>query len=512
MNGRSNDRVLWIAVLILGWALRWHTVGTRSLWVDEAFSLWLARHPLPALLTWVARIDQHPPLYYLLLAGWIRVAGTSETALRGLSVLLSTFTLPLAYRLGTAVAGPRAGTLLLLLLALAPLQIRYAQEARMYALMTLAATSYLWAGVRALRSTTPETARRWLALSALAALLLVYTHHLGWLVVLPVGGYLAGWAWRRRYRRELAFAVGLLVLGWLPWAPVFFHQAAGVMRRFWIPFPTWRSVMEAIHAFLAGFTPVTTWTLAADALFLAAGGGAAWTLSRRLSRPGTALLLVLAAAGPIALALAVSAMRPVFQVRTLIPAGVPLLTLLAVAFARGRPRPWLWGLLGLWLALNAWGAARCLARPDPEPWRAVAAHVARRVRPGDVLLFHATWVQLPFDYYFKPYGIAVPEHGVPVDLFARGELEPLMRPEDVPRVWEHARNARRVWLIYSHDWYTDPQGWVLRALDACCRRMGEWRWPGVRVFLYVPRASATGPPSRQGERAAFTAPGARERR
>ena len=73
---------------------------------------------------------------------------------------------------------------------------------------------------------------------------------------------------------------------------------------------------------------------------------------------------------------------------------------------------------------------------------------------------------IPFDYYFhRLYNYPVAEHGAPVDLFDRGTLEPKMAASDLPRlralVWGH----ERVWLIYGHGWYTDPQGLIPPALE-----------------------------------------------
>ena len=57
--------------------------------------------------------------------------------------------------------------------------------------------------------------------------------------------------------------------------------------------------------------------------------------------------------------------------------------------------------------------------------------MAAKISDGDLILFNATWVQIPFDYYFKRFDRLVTQHGVPVDLFDRGVLEPKMSEGDL---------------------------------------------------------------------------------
>ncbi|GEM_PF-533930 len=57
---------------------------TQSLWRDEVFSIFLAQQPLSVFLP---KLSFEPPLYYILLHFWIKFFGTSEIAVRSLSLL-----------------------------------------------------------------------------------------------------------------------------------------------------------------------------------------------------------------------------------------------------------------------------------------------------------------------------------------------------------------------------------------------------------------------------------------
>src|SRR3989442_14853425 len=67
------------AALTAGWALRLHHLGWQSFWYDEGTSITVAPRDLSTILA-SAAADIHPPLYYLLLHGWVGLTRPSEYA------------------------------------------------------------------------------------------------------------------------------------------------------------------------------------------------------------------------------------------------------------------------------------------------------------------------------------------------------------------------------------------------------------------------------------------------
>ena len=120
-----------------------------------------------------------------------------------------------------------------------------------------------------------------------------------------------------------------------------------------------------------------------------------------------------------------------------------------------------------------------------EEWATAAAYVAERAEPGDMLVFNATWVQLPFAYYFRHYDTATELHGAPVDLFDRGVLEPKMTEADVPHLRALVADADRVWLVYSHEWYTDPDGIIPRELGTLMQQTDRESFEGLQVLTFA---------------------------
>lgn len=549
---RRATSLLLLAITALGGALRFYQIGNKGLWLDEAFSVWLGWQPVGEMLAWLLRIDQHPPLYYALLHFWMAL-GDDAATVRALSALLGTLTIPVMFLLGRRLADDKVGLLAALILAASPFHVRFAQETRMYTLLTLNAALALyclarlltdpraagvplgqqfidlwqtWRSTRAAeRETLTETVgyardlrgrtdwvqaptrHRWLSLRTIetdlawlgymcftAATLL--SHNTAVFFPFAVNLFVLGLI--LRYRRLpaspdstslvppslgnwIAAQVGTFLL-WSPWLMAFVIQSIGVYREFWIWPPTWLSIIETIGSFLCAFLPRQVRWL--DALWMVYVALLALGIVHFRRRPAHIALLLVVFTTPFVGELLVSLRRPIFYDRTLIWTSLPLYLLLAAGLRQMRYPPYILASLCVILAANLVSVRNYYVHFQKEEWNKAAAYVAERVEPDDLILFNATWVQIPFDFYFRFYGRPVAEHGVPVDLFDRGILEPKMTESDLPRLRALIRGRERVWLVYSHDWYTDPQGLIPQTLDRELRLLSRRDFFGLQVRLY----------------------------
>src|SRR6266436_3086062 len=139
----------WLLVLItlVAGFLRLHGIALKSFWLDEGISIEIARLPWRQFFYVLRRREINMALYYLLLHFWL-VLGSTEGFIRGLSVLFSVATVPVLYALGARLFGRGVGLLAAWLLAINAYHIRYAQEARSYALVVFMATLGTWLLVR----------------------------------------------------------------------------------------------------------------------------------------------------------------------------------------------------------------------------------------------------------------------------------------------------------------------------------------------------------------------------
>src|SRR5881394_2503235 len=93
-NVRVTPMRLTMGLTLLALALRLTDIAARPLWLDEAFSAWFSDRSFDYLWTVLPTYEAHPPFYYSVLKLWRAVAGDGHAAMRGLSALFGTLTIP----------------------------------------------------------------------------------------------------------------------------------------------------------------------------------------------------------------------------------------------------------------------------------------------------------------------------------------------------------------------------------------------------------------------------------
>jgi hypothetical protein len=206
--------------VVVGVALRFY--ARSDLWLDEALTVHTARLPIGDLFEQL-RHDGHPPLYYLLLHGWMKVFGEGDEAVRSLSGVFGIATLPVLWVAAKRYGGRACAAAAVVLLAMSPFAIRYSTEARMYSLVMLLVV----VGWLALQAALERPTLLRLAGVAVVSGLLALTHYWSfYLLAATALGLL--WQWRRGRAAGLRAVVALVAGGvlFLPWLPSFLEQAA----------------------------------------------------------------------------------------------------------------------------------------------------------------------------------------------------------------------------------------------------------------------------------------------
>jgi mannosyltransferase len=235
-------------VLVASVVLRF--VASSALWLDEALSVNVARLPLRDLPEALKR-DGAPPLYYVMLHFWTDWFGTSDTAVRALSGVVSVATFPAMYFIGKRVGGRFTAWAAVLLYATLPYSIRFGSETRMYSLvMFLVAWGYL----AFVRSVEKPTVGR-LALVSLVVAGLLYSQNWALYLMAVVGLFMIWLAWRggtdsvRHGARRVIVAMIVGGILYLPWVPTLKFQLAHTGTPWGDPTVPWSGFAVAVGAF-----------------------------------------------------------------------------------------------------------------------------------------------------------------------------------------------------------------------------------------------------------------------
>ncbi len=186
-------------LLLLAAGLRLYRLAAKPLWVDEIYTAFYSLGKsleiipfgelLPPETYWalisdpgtpwqaaqaVATYSNHPPLFFMLMNGWLQSVGTSVWSLRAFAVLWGLVAVAGVFYLGRRVAGDHVGQLAALLMAVSPYGIYLSQEARHYSMAMAIATFALLNWIALLQG--DRTLFRWLSWIGLNALGL-YVHY-----------------------------------------------------------------------------------------------------------------------------------------------------------------------------------------------------------------------------------------------------------------------------------------------------------------------------------------------
>lgn len=372
-----------------------HTVVkflTESLWRDEAFSWAMANQGL-GILPLTAR-DFNPPLYYLLLYAWMQIAGSSELAMRSLSLVFFAGLLWVLWRFSRDLLDvPRQRAALYVAFAgLNPMLLYYAVEARMYSLVALLAALSFYALL---------TRRSFLYVVSTTAAL--YTHYF---MALAIGCQLVAVLFtggiaevRERLR---TFAAPWLLL--MPWVVLTLRLKEDYGGEFWVERPGWKFVLHILTSIYTGhdevygflerperwvfalcLIPIVLWSL--------------WAAYRWADRRLAVASVALWALVPPAMIFVVSFVKPLFVPRYLIFSSVGLVLLLIVGMERARPavRSVMLVLLGA-LAINY--QVLQAHRHSKGVFRETIRGLAQQGRPDDLLFVTREHEFFPAEYYF----------------------------------------------------------------------------------------------------------------
>jgi uncharacterized membrane protein len=395
--------VILASILLLAAALRAAFVDRPSLFYDEVIVMRLATQPDPAaLLELLPKIDAtRAPLHPLLLQGWLSIFGASTLAARGFSVACGVLAVLVVERIGRRAFDPSTGLWAAFLMAISPMQVRYAQEVRMYALLVLDAC-IAWDLLLSFRDSAPPL-RQGAYLGCLIAL--GYTHPLGLFMVAALGlGYLAGLpASRLMPGRWLAIQVAA-ALAIAPWVMNYLDHPPDII----VPRLPLKFLIGLPIGFIGGNSRTLVGFVALVAYGMLARGG---ETGRRLvfDHPASSLMMLTWFAVPTLLLYGHSLVSstPIFgPPRYTLFVGPAFLILVARGLAK-LPRLPRWIVAAICAVLAGALLRTLVYAPDVKAdWRGAAAHL-HEVDPRSTVVLLTDEPNnpeqfVPLRYYFGP--------------------------------------------------------------------------------------------------------------
>ena len=458
---------LTLAVLVGGFARFLH-LGARSLWLDDAISLEIARLDGHNLLAVVTGREVNMSLYYLLLHIWIRL-GVNEFTLRAPSAIFGTLAIVFIYLLASDWLDQRTAVFAAWLAALNPAFVACSQEGRSYTLAILLAIASFLLFRRALNFGLWKHWLSWAMVTACG----FYSHlFFVWLLLVQSVFLLAVVPDGRTWKRALA---GCGICGML------------LLPLVWIVFTTSNTQLSWISA------PVSKDLLRFFLDSAGAGGGllaglyvlfaAVGLYVLYFQRESMGILLILWWLLPVAVTFVVSFRVPIFVPRYLLICVAPMLVLAAEGLSSAKSI--MVQRIGLMVVLAASGYGthlylRSVADSSrTNDWRGASAYMSQVLRDGDLVLFYYGAERLPFDFYLRQHPTQAHFTVYP----DRSSVDLLLGtpPGDDPSLLALAGRYQRVFVLSE---FQPNQRWrrVINGLNSRCSRTDKSTYFGfVRI-------------------------------
>ncbi len=241
-----------VCLLILALSFNLYRLGVPSIWFDEAFSVELARQPLPLLWQIIFGLEPNMQLYYLFLHGWLSLTGmlglaATEFVVRLPSAIFAALSTLGVFFLGRHFLSPLVGFVAAGLYLLNDLQLVYAQQTRSYSLQLVLICLAWYAFLLALTATS----RQWLwwLCFVVATTLAIYAHLFSLIILLAQVCAYSGLLclpqpWRSKVRRQIpAFLISLICI-FLCIIPLLWQL--NVTRTNWLPIPHLKDVTNLL--------------------------------------------------------------------------------------------------------------------------------------------------------------------------------------------------------------------------------------------------------------------------
>jgi uncharacterized membrane protein len=492
-----NARIFFILVIAV--SVRLIGIGSRPIWYDEAFSILFAEKGLSAMLQGTLTLlggsaaEEHPLGYYVLLWIWMKAFGETLIAARLLSILVGLISVCLVYLIAReTLSNTRTARLSMLFAALAPFQIHYAQEIRMYSFLSL----WLLLATYAYQRGSQTGNWRWWFIFSLSAALAQYTHHLAafYMVALALLPVLQK-EWKT-LRSVLFAGLGALIF-YSPWLLQLPAQFSKIQNTYWVERPDISKLFTLLIVYVTN-TPLPSSLIAGalSAVLTMVIVGFIQTLrSIRQSGAKDGLFFLYLSFAPALFLFLFSQWKPVYVERALLPSGAIFCIWLAWVITKtSLPQAVQYTLLGLLAISSLLGIYQHATYRDFPygPFQELDKSLRQRMEHQDIIVHANKLSMLPailFDRTLPQSFIGDPP-GSPSDTLAPATQQ-ILEIQATKNIRSATEHAQRVWYItYQRSLAEFQEGGYsvhpdLEYLESQFHLQLQESWDGLELFLYV---------------------------
>lgn len=451
-----------VVIIIISLVLRLISIN-QSLWLDEAINVNNASSlDLKSLIFNYSLSDFHPPLFHIILKIWTDFFGNSEIAVRIPSVIFGVLTVLVIYLIGKKLFEKKTALVAATLLATAPLHIYYSQEARMYALAALCASTSVYFFISIIKK---DSLTLWVGF-IVSTVVMLYSDYLPYLMIPIYFIYLLVNRKKILATTLKAFIPAFIIIFILisPWLLLLPSQAKiGLSAA--AASPAWATVVGSPQAkdLALTFVKFSIGRISHDnnylylLFFLPVGLYFIFLLIFSLLRISTQrLFLWYWLAGPILLGFLLAYFVPIFAYFRFLFVLPAFYLILASAIIPIHWTPLIRLLLAVTLTINLTSTVIYFTNPKfhRENWRDATNYVISNSTATSITIFESNYTVGPFDYY---------NHS---QVSASGALDSF-NPDET-KVKEKVKilteNKNHVYLFQYLSEITDEQGLIYREL------------------------------------------------
>jgi uncharacterized membrane protein len=466
------------SLMVFNLAIALLILSKQSLRLDEAQSLWQSSFSYSGILKVIAQ-DVHLPLYHLLLHTVQVFWGNGVETARYLSLFFFLLSIPAMYYLGLLLGGKKVAGFSTLLFSFSAFMNWYANEIRMYTLLTLLTITVNILYIKLIKAPSKSIWTGYLAIILLG----IYTHYFFWLVLLT---HFIFFLFNQKLFNRKSFQKFLLIGGFavvciLPWLFLVVSSGSAEGMQPLLTNPTSVDLFNTYSRFLFGFQDnnantiiLSLWPFLIFFLFL---------LLRRNQRvQWETVFLTLSATLPVFIVFFISVfIRPVFLARYLIIV-LPVLYILIAKVVMNTTGFISWitrsviVLLFLGLLVQQ---SYSSSNPVREDYQEVVEYIEENAAINDVVLISAPFTIFPFDYYYRGSAVTqtVPEWdrvgGIPAF-----DADRLRKQVDTLKT-----SYTSTWIVLSYDQGFESE--IKSYFDNNFERLSDKEFsPGLNVYQY----------------------------